>query len=278
MSVIHYTQVIILFNDTYRLFYIGVKFFGKEIMCKFLTFLMLLVFSVFTLSNAEKSPESLVSDDGWVKTRTKKGFSVFKRKDAKTDILPIKVEGVLNASIDHIMENLRNIETQKNWTPDLLEKTTLKDLGPKAALTYSLSDMPWPVYDRTLILHNELKLDKKRKLLFVLSKTVPYENPPRPKRTIEAFVGYSNMGFRPVSKDQTYVELTAFIDPKGSIPSFLINFYQSSWPIEFLAALESVSQKQQVELRPGLKIMLKGLLEEMGWKGDEFDRPSESKQ
>lgn len=197
----------------------------------------------------------------------RRGYTIYVRERgaSDTDILPIKVEGVLEAPIEFIMENLRQVEGSETWTPDLLSKTTLKDLGPREAITYSLTDMPWPVYDRRLTLHNKLYLDKERKLLFVLSKSVPHKDAPKPERTIEAHVGYSNMGFRPLSKNQTYVELTAFIDPRGSIPSWIINFYQTSWPISFLEAIEERANKTRTPLRPGLQKMLTELLEEMRW-------------
>lgn len=229
--------------------------------------LYLLIFCGASSFSAEFKTLDIADDGKWKKDRIRRGFTVYLRdeKEAKSDILPIKVEGVLNAPIDSIMENLRVVEGSETWTPDLLKKTTLKDLGPREAITFSLTDMPWPVYDRRLVLHNKLLLDKKRKLLFVLSRTVPFDGAPIPERTVEAFVGYSNMGFRPLNKKQTYVELTAFIDPRGSIPSWIINFYQTSWPIDFLEAIEERANEHNKSLRPGLQAMLDELLDLMKW-------------
>lgn len=210
-------------------------------------------------------------DGGWVKSRDYKGYTIYKRIDSETSILPIKVSGIINAGIDHMMENLRTIEGQNEWTPDLLTKTTLKDVSPRQAITYSLTDMPWPLYDRRLVLDNLLKLDKEKKLLFILSKTVEFEPSPKPRKTIEAFVGHANIGFRPINRDQSYVEMTAFIDPKGSIPSWIINFYQEKWPVQFLMALEDRCKSNPAKLRVGLRKMLKDLLVLMKWDPDYFN-------
>jgi len=208
----------------------------------------------------------------WKKDRVIRGFTVYTSHKKDSKIVPIKVEGIIDAPITSIMEHLRNIETSTQWTPDLEEKITLEDDGPKKAITYSLTDMPWPIYDRVLILENELFLDKKRKLLFVLSKTVNFDRSkiPSHNKTIEAMVGYSNMGFRPISKDKTYVEFTAWVDPKGSIPAWVINFFQKKWPITFFEALEEQSEDHPVTLRPGLMKMLRELLKEMGWDPKTF--------
>lgn len=227
---------------------------------------------------ADPKLPNVVDDGGWKEYKSRQGYTIFERKQKEAGILPIKVTGVINAPIDFIMEALRDVEGQVSWTPDLIEKTTLKDLGPKAAVTYSLTDMPWPIYDRRLILHNELFLDKERKLLFIISKTVSHPNPPVPKKSIEAFVGYSNMGFRPLDKNRTYVELTAFIDPKGSIPTWIINFYQQGWPIDFLKALEKKATVNPKPLRPGLRDMLSQLLKLMNFDQNMFDRLAQNKQ
>jgi hypothetical protein len=208
----------------------------------------------------------------WKKDRVIRGYTVFVNNEGQSDIVPIKVEGILEAPITAIMENLRTIEGSEEWTPDLITKKTLEDGGPKKAITYSLTNMPWPLYDRTLILENELFLDKERKLLFVQSKTVKFDPAkiPASKKTIEAMVGYSNMGFRPISKDKTYVEFTAWVDPKGSIPAWVINFFQKKWPIKFFEALEERCEDHAPELRPGLKSMLETLLQEMDWDPKTF--------
>lgn len=240
-----------------------------------------ILMNLFLLSQglfAEAEIRGVVDDGGWKEHKHKEGYTIYVRKKKSSGILPIKVTGVLEAPIDFIMESLRDVEGQVKWTPDLLKKYTLKDLGPKAAITYSLTNMPWPIYDRRLVLHNELFLDKERKLLFVISKSVPFPNTPQPKKTIEAHVGYANMGFRPINKNQTYVEFTAFIDPRGSIPTWVINFYQQGWPIDFLDALEKNAQQNPKTLRPGLRDMLSQLLKEMNLDQNMFNRLAQNKQ
>ncbi len=209
----------------------------------------------------------------WKKDRVIRGFTVFTSQKDNSGIVPIKVEGIIEAPLTGIMENLRTIEGSEKWTPDLVTKTTLEDFGPRKAITYSLTNMPWPLYDRTLVLENELFLDKKRKLLFVISKTVDFDKSrvPKPKKTIEAMVGYSNMGFRPISKNKTFVEFTAWVDPKGSIPNWVINFFQKKWPVAFFEALEEQCEEEDFELRAGLKPMLQDLLKEMDWDPKTFE-------
>lgn len=242
-----------------------------------ISIVVIISFSVNTCAEEEKGPElhaAKVNDPNhWKRDRVIRGFTVFTSQKNDSEIVPIKVEGEIEAPITAIMENLRSIEGSEEWTPDLIKKTTLEDLGPRKAITYSLTNMPWPLYDRVLILENELFLDKRRKLLFVQSKTVNFDRSkiPSVKKTIEAMVGYSKMGFRPISKNKTFVEFTAWVDPKGSIPAWVINFFQKKWPITFFEALEERCDDHSPELRPGLKSMLHELLIELDWDPKTFE-------
>ncbi len=245
----------------------------NSLLLKAMASMILLTLFIQNTCASDAHAASVNDPKQWKKDRVIRGFTVFTSHRKNSKIVPIKVEGVIEAPITAIMENLRTIEGSEKWTPDLIIKTTLADLGPKKAITYSLTNMPWPLYDRVLILENELFLDKERKLLFVQSKTVDFDRHkiPKSEKTIEAMVGYSNMGFRPISKDKTFVEFTAWVDPKGSIPAWVINFFQKKWPVAFFEAIEERSDDHSPALRPGLKTMLTDLLKEMDWDPKTFD-------
>lgn len=231
-----------------------------ELIMKILVYLF-----IFTLSSNPIFGFS-VNDGKWVKqrTRTDKRFSVYTRDEKGTDIVGIKVEGILEAPIMPILMNLRKVEGSSDWTPDQKEKKTVDNLGDVAAVTYSVSDMPWPIWDRSLLLHNELYLDKERKLLFVLSRSVEHKDYSKDYskdlERIRAEIRYSNMGFKPIGPKKTYVELTAFVDPRGSIPTWVVNFFQRKWPITFLKAIEERANKVKPEPNKGITKMLKELL------------------
>ena len=225
------------------------KLFGAIFLC-----LILLASSV------QAKGANSVDDGGWVKDHVKHGLTVYTRKVADSSILGIKTEGVINAPLPSIMANLRDVENSTEWIPDQISKITIEDVNDRKAITLSVSSMPWPLYDRELLLVNELKLDKKRKLLFVLSNSLEMPEIKVKDGQIRAHIGYSNMGMKPVGRNKTYVELTAFVDPKGSIPTWVTNFFQVKWPVQFLKDLEKRSNEVKPPLRPGLQKMLKDLL------------------
>jgi len=208
---------------------------------------------LFSLSLSVQTNES-----DWVKHTSEKNFNVYTRKVSDSDIVGIRIEGKVKAPIESILSNMRLVEGSEKWTPAVRKKVTIKNISDLEAITYTLNVMPWPLWDREIVLHNILKLDKKKKLLFVQSTSVhkDYPNYPKTKGTILADIRYSNMGFRPLSANETFIELTALIDPKGSIPSWMVNFYQKKWPIKFLRAIEKRANLYKPPVLPGIQKLI----------------------
>ena len=63
------------------------------------------------------------------------------------------------------------------------------------------------------------------------------------------FIGYSNMGVRPIGIHKTYFEWTIFADPKGWVPAWIVNFYQKKFPVTFLTQLEERANNKIIPLR-----------------------------
>lgn len=215
----------------------------------------LLILSFFTLQAPLWAAdfEGLYADGGWRFVKEKDGFKVYSRRMPGSDILGFKIEGHIDAPVLDIMATLRDIKYAHEWQPDLIEKTSIKNVSDLEAITYSRVDMPWPLDDRDYVIHNKLLVHKKRQLLFVISKTIEYKGFGKVEKAVRAHIGYSNIGLRPVGAKKTYVEWTLFASPKGNIPDWLVNFYQRSFPISFFKLLSERANKRKIKILPGLK-------------------------
>ena len=71
-----------------------------------LCFLLLACLNLFA-----EDYDGLYDDGKWQKILSEDGLNVFTREMPKSKILGFKLEGVINAPIDQIMENMRNVET-----------------------------------------------------------------------------------------------------------------------------------------------------------------------
>ena len=207
----------------------------------------------------------LTKPEVWTERWEEDGFEIYSRKVKGSGLLGFWIKGTLDAPIEVILSILREVETQSKWTPQLTHKSTIREISAIEAVTYSVNDMPWPAWDRDMVLHNKLYLDRERKLLYVLTRSVKETTHPEmsKKKLVRAHLEYGNLGFRPVTDNKTYVEMMLYADPRGSIPKFVVNFFQKKFPIKLLRAIETEAKRAPDRMNPVMKKMLgelRGLL------------------
>ncbi|MBT7609689.1 MAG: hypothetical protein HN576_08025 [Bacteriovoracaceae bacterium] len=222
---------------------------------------------LFSLSQIAFTAENKIvlkgfsQNQNWERSHSDYGLDVYTTKIPNSKLLGFKLSGVVDANIQPLMATLRNVERSAEWTPELLQKKTIQNISDNEAITYSLNNLPWPLSDRDFILHNKLFLSHDQKLLFVLSRSVKHKNYPENKNVVRAWIHYSNIGVRPIDNKRTYVEWTLFVDPRGNLPAWLVNFYQSRFPIKFFVMARNRANDVPVKLPFGMSSLLNKLNE-----------------
>jgi START domain len=226
--------------------------------------LILSVFSTAIPASADLLEQYCLVNSQWEKIFNKKNITVYSQKTPGTDVMAFKAGGILNASIEQIMEVLRKVEISEEWMPDIGQKIAIKEFSDLAAVTFSVNKLPWPFADREMMLHNELRLDSLRKYLVLDVYSVDSSNYPVGESNIRAHMYCGQTLIRPAGKEKTEIELILFLDPRGYIPAWLVNMAQKKMPYDFLRALEKKAAKTNFELRPAFQNLLVKLLGLLG--------------
>ena len=201
----------------------------------------------------------------WTEAIYTKKITVYTGQTPNSKLLKIKAVGTLEVALPTLLANLEDVDKATDWTPDLAEKILLEKKNALELVTYSLTNMPWPLFDRSFTLNNKLTFDKEKKHLVVSMHSIEHKKTPLKKRIVEAQMSYGIMSFKPLEPKQTYVELVALVDPKGSIPTWIVNFFQKKWPLKFFLALEKycLQENPNPSVSPSLNKMIQKLLAEM---------------
>ena len=215
---------------------------------------------VVGLTDDDPPVQYCIVQNVWKKILIKNGITVYSQKAPGSDLLALKATGILEAPTGQIMEVLRNVDISKEWIPHIGKKVSVKEFSDLEAITYSVNVLPWPFADRSLLLHNKLRLDKERKYLVVEIYSVDFETFSIRDDHVRAFMHCGQMIMRPIGTEQTEIELTLFLDPRGQIPTWLVNMAQRTMPYNFLKALEKKAGQTNYELRPSFNEMLEQLI------------------
>lgn len=217
--------------------------------------LTLLCLPSFSLSYKDRP----FDNSDWHKIYEKHNITVYSHKPKNSALVVFKAVGVLGAPLSPILGNLREVEKTVEWAPNMTSKTLLKNFSDVEAITYNDNDLPWPATDRDLVLTNKLFLDEEEAYLIVETRSVDFPQAPSNKNRVRAVIEYGTMAFRPVDEKSTWVELIILVDPKGSIPKWLVNIMQQKMPYEFLKALEKRANEFAPEQLPGIADLEKKL-------------------
>lgn len=209
-------------------------------------------------SFANHDLKEFFNPNGWEKVYTKKGIVVYSQQSKHSNIVGFKAESILEAPLENILATLRDVEGTINWAPNMVEKKTIVEVNDLKAITYSNNDLPWPAADRDMVQMNELRLDEENKFLVVDTYSVEDKNYPPLDDIVRAQVNYGTLEFRRHG-DNSSVRMTLLVDPKGSLPIWLVNMLQKRLPYQFLRALEKEAAKSKRPLNKGIQSLLKKL-------------------
>jgi hypothetical protein len=226
----------------------------------FFIIFIFLTLPITSLASIDLLGQYCLVQNNWKKLYSKNGITVYSQKAPDSDVLALKASAILRAPMDQVLEVLRKVEISKEWIPHIDAKNTIKDFSDFEAITHSVNMLPWPLADRSLLLHNKLRIDREKKYLVIDIHSVDFDTNPIKKDRVRANLYCGQTFMRPVGEEETEIELILFVDPRGHIPTWLVNMAQKSMPYNFLRALEEKASRTNYDLRPSFKKMLDQLL------------------
>ena len=202
----------------------------------YLSLLLILAFSSTNLLALD------VEGGDWKFLYKKDELSFYSKEVKDSQLLAFCAKGTINIALVEMLAILRDVEGTKRWDKNSKVKKTIKNISDIEANTYSVSTMPWPVTDRDMILNNKLHLDLKNGYMLVDAHSVDHKDYPVKDNKVRANMGIARFKIKYINAQKSYVEMYIHVDPRGSIPSWLVNYVQKDLPYEYLKNLEDFAQ------------------------------------
>ncbi len=214
--------------------------------------LMLLCIVIFsTFSTASFASE-------WEFVRQDNGIKVYRRSMENSDLLSFKGVGVVDAPIDVLLSVILDTRRTDEWTTNLKEAKVVKWVNyPTVFIQYDHIVTPWPLSDRLFV--SQIKIDVNQKTYETRVTYSHTDYPMANKGRIRGELDGSYYILRPIDGgDKTLVIGVAVADPKGDVPTWLVNFYQRNWPLELIESLREQVAKPNINLLPRVKKLYQG--------------------
>jgi hypothetical protein len=205
------------------------------------------------------SGSALVQASDWeLAKKTDDGITVFRREVPGTDIVAFKGEGDIQASIEQVATVIFDTTRAKEWVMDLESSKLVRWLSPSEYVEYDHVGTPVVMKDRDFVSKVVMESDPKAKSFKFSYKSM--EDPTLPATSyIRGDLMNTTFVLTALDNDtKTRVVGDILCDPKGSVPKWIVNYFQKGWPIDTLRALRAQVNKPDVKPDPHVtKLILK---------------------
>ncbi len=189
--------------------------------------------------------------DGWEVISTNDGFTTERKSVEGSDILAFRGETIVDTPISKILTIFLDASRRGEWVDrynNSKELTIKNDFERTYWIRFGL---PFPISDRDYVLNAKAEVDEARRVVTANIKSVQHGKKPVDDCCVRAQAMGTYYRFEAIpGTNKTKLEVEVHTDPKGMLPSWLVNLIQKKWPSKTLLSLAKVASDASVEPHP----------------------------
>jgi hypothetical protein len=186
------------------------------------------------------------------------GIRMYRHDVPGSDIVALRGEGFVAAPIARVASVLGDRNRSTEWIDRLAKTKLIRQISETESIEWDHITTPSPLKDRDFVFKNIVTTDaaKKRVTFSYFSVTDPLapETSDYVRGTFKAGKFELTMATRKNADGSTtkgtIVNAEVEVDPRGSVPKFIVNMVQKSWPHTTLMALRKQVAKPDIKDDP----------------------------
>ncbi|MBL9039298.1 MAG: hypothetical protein JNG84_12340 [Archangium sp.] len=188
-------------------------------------------------------------EPAWEESTTADDVTVFRRATPGSPIKSVKGTGVVDAPPQRVALVLVDDDRAPEWVDSLAEAKVLEQLSPTEYLEYNHASMPLIVSDRDFVTRVTMSVDSSTGVVTMVSR--PAETPLAPERAgVVRGVLSARYIIEPVGASSSRLTVEIHTDPRGSLPAWVVNFFQKDWARETIAGIRKQAAKKDLTPPP----------------------------
>lgn len=184
----------------------------------------------------------LQADSDWQLVREEDNIQVYSRTLSDTVIHSVKGVVEISASMDKLLGVFEDITKCPYWMYRCKSATTLEQINIVERVDYILMNLPWPTWDRDLIIYSLFQQNRATKAVEIKFHTVPNRIPVKPGIVrVEKMTAV--MRFVPQKNGGIQFSYEISVDPRGKIPKWMVNAMAVDFPFYTLQKVRALVEK-----------------------------------
>ncbi|MDQ3230669.1 MAG: START domain-containing protein [Pseudobdellovibrionaceae bacterium] len=185
---------------------------------------------------------------GWEKINEEEGITVFRKSFPDSAVKGVGGEAMIDASIGKILWVLMDNEHKGDWVDKFKSTRTIETPNDLSNIQYAAFSMPFPVTNRDFVYRYDFRVDEAMNAVIVDVKSVEHPKAPASDTIgVRGAVIHGRYVLLPRGPNQTFVKAEYLADPKGILPTWVVNIVQKNWPFKTLMGLRKQVKKSFVK-------------------------------
>lgn len=181
----------------------------------------------------------------WDFIKEKDGIKIYTRTAEHSSFKCFKGETVFHTSMDKLSLYIGNVKNVDWWDKNVREIKILASVPEDFQQYYLVYHVPWPLSDRDLCVEAKVTVNPLTGEKVVYAKPLTDAVPERPG-IVRIRNYWQKWTLKPVGKNSVQAILEGFVDPGGSVPSWLYNMVIVDTPLKVMRGI-----KERVEAVEG---------------------------
>jgi hypothetical protein len=183
------------------------------------------------------------------------GVRCFRRDVAGTDIVALRGEGFVAAPITRVASVLVNRSRAHEWIDRLVKAKMLRQISETESINWNHIKTPTPFQDRDFVFKAVVSTDPAKKKFVVSYFSVTDPLAPVTDHYVRGHFKSGKFELTMVERTNkdgsktkgTHVVAEVILDPRGSVPKFLVNMVQKTWPHKTITSLRKQVAKPDIK-------------------------------
>lgn len=183
----------------------------------------------------------IAQNTNWKLEKDEKGIKIYTRHVEGFDIDEIKSEMVVNASLASVVTVIMDADHFEDWIYAVPESHIINKVNDTEQYQYQINDLPYPFSDRDIVIHFKIWKDPQTQTVHSSNIAAP-DYIPETEGRIRVPVYFGGYDLTALSEHTTKVSFHVRLDPGGSLPDWLVNWFIVRAPYE-----SSLKMRERIE-------------------------------
>lgn len=192
------------------------------------------------------SPDAAAA--GWEKIDDDQGIQVFKKDLPDTPLHAFRGQGLIEAPLGKLIWVMGDNVHRTEWVDRLKKSVILEQEDAYSSIVYQHFSTPALVAERDFVYRARASSRPDGSAVLEIASVAHAKAPPTVG--VRGELRDTSYVFVPKGPNATLVDVTVVTDPKGSLPKWVVNMIQKSWPKNTLTSLRQQVKKPFVGTMP----------------------------